>query len=188
MRGWSALAGCAFALAACGLGVVGTASETATNDQTGRRAPPSSGDGGQDADTAPVLGSSSSSGGPTGGGDAAAEAAAPFLYDCPGGVPVTSCATCTGHPTGCLFCDALGGSALKGSCLQASEACYYNVPVGWKICRCAPPSTTGCPATANQVCNTFDNGYCQPCGDQYSNGFACRGGGTCSQATATCQL
>lgn len=109
-----------------------------------------------------------------------------FMYECPGFGDVSSCASCSGRPTACVFCSDANATQLRGQCLQATQACYYNAPSGYDVCRCTN-DVSQCPTIGMQVCNSFDNGYCQPCGDQYSDGVACRAGGTCDRALRTCQ-
>lgn len=109
-----------------------------------------------------------------------------FMYECPGVGDVSSCASCSGRPTSCVFCSNTNTAQLRGLCLQSSQACYYNTPSGYDVCRCTN-DVSQCPTIGVQVCNSFDNGYCQPCGDQYSDGFPCRTAGTCDRASGTCQ-
>lgn len=118
--------------------------------------------------------------------DTGVDAGPTFVYDCDG-TPVADCVTgCAGKPTGCIHCENSDPTIRKGTCLATTDGCYYNAPPSYGVCRCNNGDPGECPAFANQVCNSFDNGYCQPCGDRFSQDFVCRGGGTCDEASGAC--
>lgn len=179
--------------AACGIDATGlmTPPNAAPPDRDGSAPPANDGatsDSQGDAQGVDDAGSETDAPAGDAGADSAPDTGvdAGFVYECPGFGDVSSCASCSGRPTACVFCSDTNATQLRGQCLQASQACYYNAPSGYDVCRCTNDASQ-CPTIGVQVCNSFDNGYCQPCGDQYSDGFPCRTGGACDRSLGTCQ-
>lgn len=96
------------------------------------------------------------------------------------------CASCTGLTLPCVYCSTTS-SSLKGVCSSPNVNCFSNEPAGFKVCSCNYPSASACPMPW-QTCHQF-SGYedCYTCGESYSNGDSCKGGGSCDEQARKCQ-
>ena len=105
-----------------------------------------------------------------------------YVCDVDGGT-VTSCAQCTGFPEPCAYCDTADASNVVGHCLQQGQNCGGGAPNNFGACGCGTDAGN-CPESY-QVCRAQG---CRTCGESgNTDGLACKGGGSCTANTGTCQ-
>jgi hypothetical protein len=157
------LASCAaMAAAACGLSEVGTGSspDAGSFDASVREA---SADAGADADAGPDA-----------------------RFACPTtDAAVSDCASCPNRPIACADCPTLGSGGPVFFCTSHNAACVSSAPKGYGYCKCPSGDAQACELPLAQ-CNPYMGGVCVTCGENQTNGYACKQGGTCDQSQSTC--
>jgi hypothetical protein len=211
-RGWRvALASSTLACAAaCALSVTGTA-DLAVADAgapngpgvdatTPPGSPPPSADGASDGRSGNGADASTDGSGTDSGVPDAADARPPpadarppppdtgtdagTSIPCPSGGVVTDCAQCANNPLLCAMCKTGGVELL---CVPKGSSCfdsYRTSGYDWCFCGSGSPSTCVLP---QQECNSFGGGVCVTCGERQTQGFPCKGGGSCDEAMAKCK-
>jgi hypothetical protein len=159
------LATCAVTTAvACGLAEVGTGPA------------PDAGAGDAGAREASTLDS---------GSDAITDAGA-ARFACPtSDAAVSDCASCPNRPVACADCPFSGGGAPVFFCTAHNAACVSTAPKGYGYCKCPSGDAQACALPLAQ-CNPYNGGVCVTCGENLTNGYACKQGGTCNQSQNTC--
>lgn len=117
---------------------------------------------------------------------------------------VTDCATCVDSqnramPIDCFACDVnhenpIGSCAYNDTtlyCLSGSYLGSYTGGAAGYHCACGDGGASDCPGKT-QVCAPTPAGstFCVTCGEVYVydlDGSACKGGGSCAPASASCQ-
>ncbi len=114
--------------------------------------------------------------------DSAPDAAT--VISCPVGGTVTDCAQCSGYPLLCAMCKT---GAVEYICVPKGSGCYDTYRTsGYDWCRCSAGNPAAC-VLPQQECNSYGGGVCVTCGERQTQGFPCKGGGTCNEGMAKCQ-
>ena len=121
------------------------------------------------------------SGGNDGGTTDSGGGSLSYVCDVDGGT-VTSCAQCTGFTQPCAYCDTADASNVVGHCVAQGGNCAAAAPNNFGACGCGTDAGN-CPESY-EVCRSQS---CRTCGENQTNGLACKGGGSCTSNTGTCQ-
>jgi hypothetical protein len=107
------------------------------------------------------------------------------LFRCGNGPAVTDCSQCAGAPVECALCYPSTGRAYF--CVAIGDSCYaIHEDAGLQFCNCTSQDASDCPLSS-QICYTgLTPAVCAGCGENLTDGLACKQGGTCKQATGAC--